>query len=99
LVGQPVTRPNHRIQDGGYSMPHLPLFDPHHVDGYVTVTDTEAVEVTRRLAREEGIFAGPSSGANVAAVLNLLRTTCRGKTLAVLLCDSGLKYLSTEIFP
>lgn len=99
LAGQPVTRPNHRIQGGGYSMPHLPLFDPKHVDGYVTISDTEAIEVTRRLAREEGIFAGPSSGANVAAALNLLRTSCRGKILAVLLCDSGLKYLSTEIFP
>ena len=57
-----------------------------------------AVEVARRLAREEGIFAGFSSGANVAAALELLSGACRGKTIAVLLSDSGLKYLSTDLW-
>ncbi|MFZ4780004.1 MAG: pyridoxal-phosphate dependent enzyme, partial [Terrimicrobiaceae bacterium] len=63
------------------------------------VTDEEAMEATRRLAREEGIFAGFSSGANVAAAMQLLKTTAKGATIAVLLSDSGLKYLSTDLWP
>ena len=98
LAGQAVTYPNHRIQGGGYSMAHLPLLNPSHVDGYVQVSDEAAVQMARRLAREEGIFAGFSSGANVAAALYLLRGACKGKTIAVIMCDSGLKYLSTDLW-
>ena len=98
LANEPVTYPNHRIQGGGYSMPNLPLLEPEHIDGYLKVTDSEAVDMARRLAREEGIFAGFSSGANVAAALYLLRTSFKGKTVAVILCDSGLKYLSTDLW-
>src|SRR5512134_3939010 len=92
LAGQPVTNPNHRIQGGGYSMTDLPLIDKDCIDGYLQVTDEEAMEFTRRLAKEEGIFAGFSSGTNVAAAIQLLQTTCRGRTIAVILSDSGLKY-------
>jgi cysteine synthase A len=46
----------------------------------------------------EGIFAGFSSGANVAAALQLLRGEMTGKTVAVMMCDSGLKYLSTDLW-
>jgi cysteine synthase len=99
LAGLPVTDPNHRIQGGGYCRADLPLFRPEHADGYLGVTDQEAIAMTRRLAREEGIFAGFSSGANVAAAARLLQTAARGRTGAVLLCDSGLKYLSTDLFP
>jgi cysteine synthase len=99
LAGEPVTHPNHRIQGGGYAMADLPLVRREHVDGYLKVTDTEAIEMARRLAREEGIFAGFSSGANVTAALRLLQTTLAGKTIAVLMCDSGLKYLSTDLYP
>lgn len=99
LAGEPVTNPNHRLQGGGYSMTDLPLIDKDLIDGFLQVTDQEAIEVTRRLAKEEGIFAGFSSGTNVAAAMQLLRTTGRGKTIAVLLCDSGLKYLSTDLWP
>jgi cysteine synthase A len=99
LANEPVTYPNHRIQGGGYSMPDLPLLQPEHIDGYLKVADSQAIEMTRRLAREEGIFAGFSSGANVAAALHLLQTTFKGKTIAVILCDSGLKYLSTDLWP
>ncbi len=99
LAGEPVTYPNHRIQGGGYAMADLPLLRREHIDGYLKVTDTEAIQVARRLAREEGIFAGFSSGANVAAALRLLRGLLAGKTIAVLMCDSGLKYLSTDLFP
>jgi len=98
LASEPVTFPSHRIQGGGYSIPILPLLQPEHIDGYLKVTDTEAVEMARRLARKEGIFAGFSSGANVAAAIHLLQTSFRGKTIAVILCDSGLKYLSTDLW-
>jgi cysteine synthase A len=98
LAGEPSACPNHRIQGGGYSMPSLPLLRREHVDGYLQVSDAEAIETARRIAREEGLFAGFSSGANVAAALRLLRSSQRGKTIAVLLCDSGLKYLSTDLW-
>jgi cysteine synthase len=98
LAGQAAEHPNHRIQGGGYAMPDLPLLDSAHVDGYLQVTDDEAIGMTRRLAREEGIFAGFSSGANVAAAMRLLETRLPGKTVAVILCDSGLKYLSTDLW-
>jgi cysteine synthase A len=99
LSGKPVANPNHRIQGGGYSMTDLPLISQDLINGYLQVTDQEAMNVARRLAKEEGIFAGFSSGANVAAALQLMRTTCQGKTIAVLLSDSGLKYLSTDLWP
>jgi cysteine synthase A len=98
LAGQPVTRPGHRIQGGGYARAQLELLRPEHIDGYLTVSDAEAANTARRLAREEGIFAGYSSGANVAAALQLLGTSLRGKTIVVMICDSGLKYLSTELW-
>ena len=98
LAGEPVTYPNHRIQGGGYAMSHLPMLNPAHVDGYLQVSDRQAVEMARRLAREEGIFAGFSSGTNVAAAIELLKTSFEGKTAVVLICDSGLKYLSTDLW-
>ena len=98
LAGKPVTNPNHRIQGGGYSMTELSLINKNHIDGYVQVSDEEAMNFARRLAKEEGIFAGFSSGANVSAAIQLLKTTCKGKTIAVLLSDSGLKYLSTDLW-
>ena len=84
---------------GGYGMSSLPLLRPEHIDGYIQVTDSVAVDTARRLAREEGISAGFSSGANVAATLYLLQTSFKGKTVAVILCDAGLKYLSTDLWP
>jgi len=98
LAGQEITNPNHRIQGGGYSMAELPLVRAEHIDGYLQVRDEEAMQTARALARTEGIFAGFSSGANVAAALQLLRGASRGKTVVVLLNDSGLKYLSTDLW-
>jgi len=98
LSGKTITNPNHRIQGGGYSMTDLPLINKGLIDGFLQVTDEEATDITRRLAKDEGIFAGFSSGANVAAAMQLLNTTCTGKTIAVLLSDSGLKYLSTDLW-
>ena len=71
-------------------MSQLPLLNPAHVEGYLQVSD--------RLAGEEGIFAGFSSGANVAAAVELLKSYFKGKTAVVLICDSGLKYLSTDLW-
>lgn len=98
LAGEEVSNPNHRIQGGGYSTTDLPLLQREHIDGYLQVSDEQAIDSARRLARQEGIFAGFSSGANVAAALQLLQTSCIGKTIVVLLNDSGLKYLSTDLW-
>ncbi len=98
LAGRPVTNPNHRIQGGGYSMRDLALVRPEHVDGYIQVSDEQAIEAARRLAKEEGVFAGFSSGANVAAAIELLRGPHRGETVVTILNDSGLKYLSTDLY-
>lgn len=98
LAGQPLTRPNHRIQGGGYAMTDLPLLTAGQVEGYLQVSDQQAIDTARRLAREEGLFAGFSSGANVAAALELLQGRFRGKTVVVIICDSGLKYLSTDLW-
>jgi cysteine synthase len=98
LAGQVVTRPRHRIQGGGYSMPDLAFLRGTRVDGFLQVSDEEAISCARRLAVTEGIFAGFSSGANVAAALRLLRGEARGQTIVTLACDSGLKYLSTDLW-
>ena len=99
LSGAAVVNPNHRIQGGGYSMADLPLLEAVPVDGYVKVTDAEAIACARRLAAEEGIFGGFSAGANTAAALRLLDGELTGATIAILICDSGLKYLSTDLWP
>ena len=93
------TEVNHRIQGGGYSMPNLAFLQDCPIDGFLRVTDDEAIRCARRLAAEEGIFAGFSSGANVAAALQLLQGAARGQTVVTLACDSGLKYLSTDLWP
>ncbi len=98
LAGCEVTRPEHRIQGGGYVRPDLPLLDRSLVDGCVQVRDDEAIAIARALAAREGIFAGFSSGANVAAALRLLEGPERGGCVAVLLADSGMKYFSTDLW-
>ena len=72
--------------------------NPAHIDGYLTVSDEDVIAMARRLAREEGIFAGFSAGANAAAAIQLLKGPMKGKTVAILLSDSGLKYLSTDLW-
>lgn len=98
LAGQAPTQPNHRIQGGGYSIRDLTFFDGISVDGYLQVTDGEAIACARRLATEEGIFAGFSTGANVAAALQLLKGANQGQSIVTIACDSGLKYLSTDLW-
>jgi len=98
LAGEPVTKGHHRIQGGGYAKRSLPLLRREHIDGYLKVSDEEAIAAVRRLAREEGIFGGFSCGANVAGALQLLRGECQGKTVGVLVNDCGLKYMSTGLW-
>jgi len=69
------------------------------IDRIVPVHDDDALEMTRRLAREEGIFAGISSGAAVYAAVNLLKEKAfSGKKTVVILPDGGDRYLSTGVF-
>jgi cysteine synthase A len=98
LSGEEVTTPGHPIQGGGYSMSELPLLAGITPDGFLKVTPEDAIACTRRLAEEEGIFAGYSSGANLAGALQLLDGPLPGATVAIIACDSGLKYLSTELW-
>lgn len=98
LSGKPVLEPAHPIQGGGYAMERLDLLSDITVDGFIQVSGEQARLGARRLAAEEGIFAGFSSGANLAAALKLLEGPERGNTIAIVICDSGLKYLSTNLW-
>lgn len=75
-----------------------PLWDSSVVDEMLAVSTDAAQEMTRRLAREEALFAGTSSGANVVAALRVAETLGPDATVATLLIDSGLKYLSTDLY-
>ena len=98
LSGEEVSRPDHPIQGGGYAMKTLAQLADIEPDGYLQVSSKEAIDCTRRLAREEGIFAGFSSGANLSAALQLLGGPLPGATVTIIACDSGLKYLSTDLW-
>ena len=64
----------------------------------IPVSDEQAAETARRLAREEGVFAGISSGAAAFAALQVAREMGSGKDVVVLLPDTGERYLSTDLF-
>ena len=98
LSGAELVDGEHRIQGGGYSMRELKMLKDAPVDGYIQVSDDEAIHWARRLAAEEGIFGGFSSGANLAGAVKLLEREYRGKNVVFLVCDSGLKYLSTDLW-
>jgi len=93
---------------GGQSGPHEiegvgigftpPLWDPALVDEIVPVRSDEAKEMARRLAREEALFAGASSGANVVAAIRLAERLGPEAMVVTLMADSGLKYLSTDVY-
>ena len=74
------------------------IYQPELVDRVVSVTQADAEAMTRRLAREEGIFAGVSSGCAVCAMLEVARKL-QNATLVTILCDRGDRYLSTGVFP
>jgi len=75
-----------------------PLWEPDQVDEILTVTTEEAKVMARRLAHEEGLFAGTSSGANVVAALKVAERLGSDATVVTLMIDSGLKYLSTDLY-
>jgi len=87
----------HSIQGGGYAK-CVSNVDPATIDGSVIVCDDEVVKMTRDLAAVEGVFAGFSSGANVAAAVRLLGGEMKGKKVGVVINDCGLKYMSTSLF-
>jgi cysteine synthase A len=77
----------------GLVMPH---WDPARVDHVEPIEDAEAVEMTRRLAQEEGIFAGISTGANIVGAHRLAERLGSGAVIVTLAVDSGFKYLSVS---
>jgi cysteine synthase A len=98
LAGGPITNSCHRLEGTGYGM-RPPLWDPALCDGYLAIDDEEAIRTARNLAAREGIFAGPSSGANVAAALVLAREAGPGQVIVTTCNDTGLRYLSTDLVP
>jgi cysteine synthase len=96
------------VLSGGQPGPHKiegigigytpPLWDPALVDEIIPVATDDAKEMARRLAREEALFAGTSSGANVVAALRVAERLGPGGTVVTLMADSGLKYLSTDVY-
>jgi cysteine synthase A len=75
-----------------------PLLDQAFYDEARTVDEAEARTMARRLAREEGIFAGVSSGLNVVGALQLAQELGEGHTVVTVACDSGLKYLAGDLY-
>ena len=95
LSGRPPG--SHKIE--GIGLGFLPpLWNPMEVDEILTVSTDEAKAMARRLAKEEAIFAGTSTGANVVAALRVAERLGTGATVATLVVDSGLRYLSTDVF-
>lgn len=95
LSGEPTG--SHKIE--GIGIGYLPpLWEPHLVNEIIKVNTEEAREMTRRLARDEGLFVGTSSGANVVAALRVARRLGPGSTVVTIMVDSGLRYLTTGLF-
>ena len=93
---------------GGQAGPHKiegvgigytpPLWEPTLVDEILPVRTDDAKEMARRLTREEGLFGGTSSGANVIAAIQVAKRLGPEAKVVTLMCDSGLKYLSTDVY-
>jgi cysteine synthase A len=89
----------HTIQGGGYGREKLSLLSDVRIDGHLTCSDEDASTAARLLARQEGVLAGYSTGAQLHAAVQLLRKRERGSTIAFLVCDTGMKYFSTGLYP
>ena len=87
----------HRIEGGGAGF-WPPLLDRDDFDEVLTVSTEDAFAMTRRAAREEGVFSGPSTGANLTAALELARRLGEGRRVATVQVDSGLKYLAGAVY-
>jgi cysteine synthase A len=97
LAGLPIVNPAHALQGAGYAM-IPPQWDAALCDGTIPVSDSEAVSVARDLAKREGILAGFSTGANVAAALRLAAAGPPGFAVGTVACDTGARYLSSDLF-
>jgi cysteine synthase A len=96
------------VLSGGQPGPHKiegvgigytpPLWQPSLVEKIVPVKTADAKAMARRLSREEGLFAGTSSGANVIAAIEVAQRLGPDASVATLMVDSGLKYLSTDLY-
>jgi cysteine synthase A len=95
LLGGPAGA--HRIEGIGIGRTP-PLWEPALVDEILAVSTDEAERMARRLAREEGLFGGTSSGANVVAAIRVAERLGPGAKVVTLMVDSGLKYLSTDVY-
>ncbi|UUX48495.1 cysteine synthase family protein [Nisaea acidiphila] len=87
----------HRIEGVGAGFV-VPLWDPEPIDEVATVNTEDAMAMARRLARVEGLFAGTSTGANVIVALQEAVRLGADSTIVTVMCDSGVKYLSTELY-
>ena len=95
LSGRPPG--SHKIE--GIGLGFLPpLRHPEEVTEVLTVPTEEAKPMARALAREEAVFAGTSTGANVVAALRVAERLGPGATVATIIADSGLRYVSTDVF-
>jgi cysteine synthase len=87
----------HKIEGVGIgSIP--PLWDPSLVDEVLPIKTDDAKDMARRIAREEALFAGTSSGANVVAAIQVAERLGPGAKVVTLMADSGLKYLNTDVY-
>jgi len=87
----------HKIQGIGAGFVPKNL-DTHAYNEIIKVSDEDAAEFSRRLARQEGILVGISSGANCCAALQIAQRLGKGKLVAVVFCDTGERYLTTDLF-
>ncbi len=95
LSGNPTG--SHRIEGIGIGFVP-PLWHPDEVDSIEQVSTEDAYAMGRRLAAEEGIFAGASTGANVVAAIRVAERLGTDATVVTIVVDSGLRYLSTELY-
>jgi cysteine synthase A len=87
----------HHIEGGGAGF-WPPLLEREDMDEVMTVSDAEAFAMARRAAREEGIFSGPSTGANLEAAVAVARRLGPGRRVVTTQVDSGLKYLAGALY-